>query len=80
MKHYTRYTRDFTQVISLGKLIIMTMGGSEHGTATEIAPAQVMKLERKADQVCTWHNKRDMAKHIAAVNAEHPGAVEQVQE
>ena len=61
MKHYTRYTRDFTQVISL------------------IETAQVMKLERKADQVCTWHNKRDMVKHIAAVNAEHPGAVEQVQ-
>jgi hypothetical protein len=71
-KWYAKATRDFTRTISLGTLQVTSL---QSGETRDIAPPRVHHIECKAGTVSMHRTKKERDAHIAAVNAENPGAM-----
>jgi hypothetical protein len=70
MKHYALITRDFTQVITMGPLIVAPLGIKQFGTQ-EIAPAHEIKLQRKAGTTLQFATKKARDAWLKIAIADH---------
>ena len=71
-KFYAVATRDFSRTITMGALVVT---GAQSGIEREIAPPRVHSLPYVAGTVAVFKTKRARDAHVAAINAEHPGAL-----
>ena len=73
-KWYSKITRDIVRHIKIGPLVMAPLGLKGAFGSHEIAPARTIELPAAEGSVSVWTTKKARDAHIAAINAEHPGA------
>jgi hypothetical protein len=73
-KWYSQITRDIVRTIHMGPLVMAPLGIKGAAGSHEIAPARTIEMPAQSGTVSVWRTRKDRDAHIAAINAEHPGA------